>query len=305
MLQPIILFAFVLGAALSLASTCTIAATKRMVLHRKADWMLGIIFAVCWSGMTVLVLRAFVPGQLMPPTSIALSWTLVGASVAMGVGAFVNRACFIGSVGHIGTGNVSYLMTFAGLAVARLIPDIPSYSMPKLSEAPALDPLLFWTITAVFLAGFLYSGFRALWRRQRAIIALCVMGVFSVLTFASNPNWTYENWVGQVVNGHGFSPTYEVEITVLALFSGAVVAAMIFGKFALRGPKTKVMLRCFLGGALMGFGARFVPGGNDTLLLWVIPNYALYGMVAYAIMVLTAALLVWSTHRFRRATQGG
>ena len=42
----------------------------------------------------------------------------------------------------------------------------------------------------------------------------------------------------------------------------------------------------------MGFGARFAPGGNDTLLLWTIPSFVLYGFVCYATMVATVGLCV-------------
>ncbi len=40
----------------------------------------------------------------------------------------------------------------------------------------------------------------------------------------------------------------------------------------------------------MGIGASGVPGGNDTLLMWTIPGLALYGAVAYLVMIATIAI---------------
>jgi hypothetical protein len=56
---------------------------------------------------------------------------------------------------------------------------------------------------------------------------------------------------------------------------------------------------------LMGAGAGYIPGGNDMLLLWSIPGLALYGAVAYLIMMATLAALLYGAeiwrHRSRQA----
>lgn len=58
MFEPLIIpFAFVLGFTLARASTCTVAATKRWVYKGKTDWFVGIMVAVSWSGVTLLVLK--------------------------------------------------------------------------------------------------------------------------------------------------------------------------------------------------------------------------------------------------------
>lgn len=292
----IIAFAFGLGFALSRASTCTVAATTRWVMTGKYDWLVGILIAVCWSAVTLLLLRVVFPGQISIPPVVPINQTLIVASIVMGIGAFLNRGCFIGTVGKISSGNLSYLMTFVGLAVARVLGEqkiLQETFSPELSfHMLEVQPIAFWGAVFLFMSVFIYSCVRVFQKRQQAIIALCVMGIFAALTYVSNPGWSYENWIGRVVNGQGLSRSYQVEFTVLALFAGAVLSSALNGKFSLEVPSLSVMMMCFFGGILMGLGAKFVPGGNDTLLLWTIPNFAIHGFVAYATMVATVALLI-------------
>ena len=294
--QLVILFAFILGFALSRASTCTVAATKRWVTTGKMDWLVGILIAVCWSAITLFLLRIMLPGQIVSPLIVPINLTLMIASIVMGAGAFLNGGCFIGSIGRISSGNLSYLMTFVGLAFARLLGDqrilSEAFSQKQSFNSLAMEPIVYWGVTSLFLSVFIYSCVRVFRKRQQAIIALCVMGGFAALTFVSNPDWSYEAWIGRIVNGQGLSENYQIELTILALFTGAIVSSALNGKFSLQIPSPPVMAMCFFGGCLMGLGAKFVPGGNDTLLLWTIPNFALHGFVAYITMVATVALLV-------------
>ena len=292
----IIVFAFGLGFALSRASTCTVAATTRWVTQGKFDWLFGIMIAVCWSAVTLMLLRMAFPSQIDTPPIVPLNLTLLAASIVMGMGAFLNHGCFIGTVGRISSGDLSYVMTFVGLACARVVGDqgvvYETFHQDALASSFSMESIVFWAAIAIFVSVFIYSFIRILRRRQEAIIALCVMGVFAALTFASNPDWSYEAWIGRIVNGKGFSGNYEIEFTVLALFSGATLSSILNGKFALQAPRPSIMALCFAGGMLMGLGAKFVPGGNDTLLLWTIPNFAIHGFVAYLTMVATVAVLV-------------
>lgn len=292
----IIIFAFVLGFALNRASTCTVAATTRWVTTGKFDWLLGILIAVCWSAVTLFILRELFPGQIVNPLVAPINPTLLMASILMGIGAYLNGGCFIGSIGRISSGNLSYLMTFAGLAFSRLLGNqgilLETFSQERSPNSLGMEPLVYWSAAFLFSAVFIYSCVRIFRKRQQAIIALCVMGVFAALTFVSNPDWSYEAWIGRVVSGQGLSDSYEIEFTVLALFVGAFMSSALNGKFALKTPSLLVMVTCFFGGSLMGLGALFVPGGNDTLLLWTIPNFAIHGFVAYTTMVATVAVLV-------------
>lgn len=302
------LYSFILGFALTRASTCTVAATKRLVLQGRPDWLTGIAVAVCWSAVSLLVMTDGFGLAIPSHLSVPINATLIAAAVSMGFGAYLNGACFIGSVGRICGGELSFLLTFAGLAAARKLTERPvineAFAQHGLSSTLKSDPAAFWILVALFTTGFLYGIIRVFQRRQQAMLALCVMGIAAALLFSSNPDWSYEAWVGRVVNGQGLSRSYEIELIILALFSGAVISSIANGKFRLTAPGLKQSTLCFLGGLFMGFGAKYAPGGNDTLLLWTIPSFALYGFVTYAIMVATVALCVHLNQKGKGSIDG-
>ena len=62
-------------------------------------------------------------------------------------------------------------------------------------------------------------------------------------------------------------------------------------------------MRCLAGGMLMGLAAKLIPGGSDMLLLWSIPGLALYGAVAYLIMLATLAALFNGAEIWRRRSR--
>lgn len=299
-------FAFALGFALTRASTCTVAATKRLVNYNKPDWVVGISIAVCWSGLTLLILGALFPDYATRSFSAPIDETLIAASIIMGIGAYLNNGCFIGSIGRISGGESSYLLAFAGLVVARTIGDgeifAPLTGHLQAVHMPEIPQLFVWLWASVFVIGSCYGIVVALRKRQQAIMALCLMGVFAALVFVINPNWTYEAWIGRMVAGQGFSKGLQIEFAVLALFTGAILSRTLKGQFVLKPPELSRMALCFCGGILMGLGAIFVPGGNDTLLLWTIPSFALHGLVAYVTMVLTVAVIALIGKQYRKAT---
>lgn len=308
-LSSIIVFAFFLGVTLSFAATCSVAAAKRLVLARRSDWLIGIMVAVSWAAVTVAALQVVFGAGVRLQTAVEINTLLIVASVVMGIGAYINGSCFVGSIGRLSTGEITCLMTFAGLVAARWVVELPFVARTiEQSQVPlgtTLRPTFWWLASAAFLAGFGYGTYRMFVRRKRAVIALSLMGVFAALVFAINPGWTYEAWVGQIVHGHGFSRGFEIELTIGAMFLGAMLGALYNGHFVFRPPRIQDVTRCFGGGFLMGLGARFVPGGNDTLLLWTMPNYALYGFVSYAVMIATIMVLLWGQCILQNRTKIG
>ena len=294
--MSIVLFAFVLGFALSRASTCTVAATTRLVTKGKSDWLIGIIVAVSWSALTLLLLNLIAPDRTAAPDSFAVNVTLVAASAVMGLGAWLNGGCFIGSVGKISSGNLSFLFTFFGLAFARLIsrwpPLVQAIDLRPIPRISTESGTVYWIIIAAFALLVAWSLWRMYRRRQQAMFALSAMGIAAGLLFASRPDWSYEALIGRLVNGQGVSDDYLVETTVTALFAGAIISAALNRKFNLTYSDAGTTFLCFVGGTLMGLSAIYVPGGNDTLLLWAIPGLAFHGFVAYLTMVAVVALLV-------------
>lgn len=291
-----ILAAFILGFALSRASTCTVAATMRLVRQRKVDWLVGIAVAVSWSALTLFLIGLAFQDWIAEPQAFALNTTLVAAAVIMGVGAWMNSGCFIGSIGQVSSGNLSFLATFAGLAVSQFIAGfVDILGLAPMSPTLRLSPqsgLPFWAFVAVFATLLSWSIWRIAKRRQQAIIALAAMGCAAAIVYSLQPTWSYEALIGRLVLGENVLNNLVVVLTVVALFAGATISAAMNQKFKLSHMGLMGTLSCFVGGMLMGFGALLMPGGNDTLILWVIPSFAFHALVAYLLMIATVAALI-------------
>jgi hypothetical protein len=292
----------VLVFGLSGAPPFRVAQTYGFILHNKRDWFIGILIAVCWGTITLFVLRALFPDKIELPQSLTPNLTVFLAAIIMGIGAFLNRGCFIGTIGRISSGDLAYLFTFAGLGVSSVIGrgyepmgTLVQHHRPRLS--PDSGPI-FWVILGVVGLIAAWSVWRRYRRRQQAILALSVVGVSAILLFVARPDWSYEGLIGRLATGQGTSENFVVELTVLSLFAGAIISSFLNSKFQLRFTGIRKAILSFVGGALMGLGAMYVPGGNDTLLLWVIPGFAAHGLFAYLTMVAVVAILMPVAKRF-------
>jgi len=303
MFEPlIILLAFILGFALARASTCSVAATMRLIEEGKPDWLFGLFIATSWSGITLLLLTTVFSSDPATPGNFLIGWQLFFGAALMGMGAVLNQACFIGSVGRISTGNLSYLLTFAGLASAKKLGTIPEISRtleatPIEGSVPWSD-VLFWLMIALFVLTIAISLRRLVLARNEATVALVVIGVAAALIYAAKPDWGYEHMLDNLVNYRGFSSGFLLEFTVLALFVGAIFSSMLRDRFHPHFSGLVPSFMHFIGGLFMGLGANAVPGGNDSLVLWVIPSSALHGIIAYAVMLVVVALLIITMRRF-------
>lgn len=307
MIDPVsILLALLLGFVLERSSMCTVANVERLVVRRRADGLLGLGVAVSWSGVVLLGLSALAPNVVRLPTDFGLSPILVAGGVVMGVGSAMNGGCFVGSVVRAGSGNLNFLATLLGIGLGMHW--LESSAMPRDELA---IPAAGTAVRAVIWSGFLMIGAGAILavmrrREHRGVawverwpraFALSAAGILAGLMFARNPDWTYAIAIDQLSHAAGRTVDWPGLAAPFALFVGALLGARISGRFQLRRPAAAPALRCLAGGAFMGFGARLIPGGNDTLLLWSIPGITVYGIVAYAVMTGTIAAMIWGMRR--------
>ncbi|WP_164115449.1 YeeE/YedE thiosulfate transporter family protein [Sphingorhabdus sp. Alg239-R122] len=296
----IIPLAFILGFALARAATCTVAATGRLVIAGKWDWMFGLLVVPGWAGLTLFALVQTTDGTANLPVDLVMGWQMVVAAILMGIGAFLNRACFVGTVSKIGTGDFAYLLTFAGLALAMWIGHGMAF-MDNVTVTQANAPILqdsgriaAYLVFAVLAAISLY---RMVKDRNRAMMALCTVGISAALIFGSSDNWGYTQVMDNLVNGAGLSSGMALELSIFALFGGAIVSSALRDRFRPHFSNMRLASMNFIGGFLMGVGALAVPGGNDLLLLWTIPGLAIYGVAAYLVMIATIAAIMWTMRR--------
>lgn len=295
---------FLLGFALARSNSCTVASTRRLIHDRRGDWMFGLATAISWAGLVLIGLTSMVPTHFRLPAEVPISAALLLGSVMIGFGAFLNRACFLGSVAQLSRGNLNYLFTLVGIALAlrlnapRTTNHLP-VAMPDLALSAHGPAAQF--IAIVLFCSIASLSLLKLYRRRRAtMLALIMVGLSGGLIYATNPDWSYTTVIDRVVHGTMQVRTIHNEMAAIALFLGALLSATLREQFSVVTLSKSASAGCLIGGIFMGMGARMIPGGNDTLMLWSIPGLTLYGLISYAIMIFTIALLLIVSRRFEQ-----
>lgn len=291
----VIPLAFILGFALGRVATCTVAATDRWITQGKTDWLFGLLIIASWAAITLYAIVTFT-GRAHIPLDIALSWQLFFGAVLMGFGAMINRGCFIGTVGYIGTGKFSYLLSFVGLGFALWLAraDVLSLFGPVefLPRTAISESLTKQVALMAFGMLCLFSLFMIIIRRKTAYLALLAIGVSAAIIYGTRPEWAYTAQLNSFLQGQGLSVGKTIEFAVAALFAGAIVSSWLKDRFHPTLGTWQFALSNLAGGFLMGIGASAVPGGNDVLLMWTIPGLTLYGVIGYLTMIASIAVMM-------------
>ena len=283
--------AFVLGAALARANSCTVASARRLVFERRPDWLIGLGIAIGWAGLTMTIFAIVLPEVVKLPAQFPLTWQLAAGGVLLGIGATINQGCFLGSVARLGRGDLGYALTLLGIALAMALkvewqPWLLSQN-PMESKVALRPPGELFSAGMIFLPIALFGLWRWLRRRRPTVLALIVVGIAGGTVYACNPDWSYSSGLYRVVANGAHPQALLAESGAIAVLAGVAVNAMFGRSFDLRLPSARIVLARLSGGLLMGSGALLVPGGNDTLMLWSIPGLTLYGLVAYGVMLAT------------------
>lgn len=291
----IVPLAFILGFALVRAATCTVAATMRWVGEGKTDWLFGLLIVASWAGLVLFLLLQY-SGRAHIPVDIDIGWPLFAGAAIMGLGAIINKGCFVGTVGYIGAGKFSYLLTFVGLALAMLLLRADLFDLVDPVTYKKRIPFEESLTKQVTVGGFallaLVSLYLIIIKRNMAMLALLTIGITAAFIYGTRPEWSYAAVLNSLLSGQGLSVGMTVEFAVAALFGGAIFSSWLKNRFHPQLGTLKMASANLAGGFLMGIGATTVPGGNDVLLMWTIPGLTLYGVVAYLMMIATIAAIV-------------
>lgn len=285
-----------LGFSLVRANSCSVASTRRLVIERRADWLLGLLVAISWAGAVLLGFAFLTPLNLRFPADMPITLSLLAGSVLLGVGALLNKACFLGSVSQLCRGNLNYVLTLAGIALALGVFTYASdgtHATRGRSAAEAIAAVhLIWfgCLAAVLFAVMIaYSLIKLHRRRMVTMMALIVVGISGGVIYAFNPDWSYTSMLDRALHGQLTARAWLLEIGAVSMFGGAVLSSVLGSSFTIVLPSYRVAAGCLAGGFLMGAGAKMIPGGNDTMMLWSIPGLARHGVAAYLVMMLTIA----------------
>jgi toxin CptA len=223
---------------------------------------------------------------LLPGAAPFHAGIIVGG-VFLGLGALVNGGCYLGSVLYLGSGNLNFLLTLAGIAAGARAAEALAW-LPTGGAAGARIAMGYAWIGGAL--AFALLTLVLLWRARPAARWLAlVAGLLAGLVYARHPGWSYGTVLDTLAHGRVTRMDWSANLSALLLFAGALAGAWLSGSFRLQRPAWRRALRCAAGGLIMGCGAALVPGGNDSLLLWAIPGLTLYGALAYFLMLATIA----------------
>jgi len=306
-----LLCAGTMGFAIQRGATCTVAAVDEVVRERGVRRLAALLEAALWVAGGLLVAQALQVLPKMPPGYAVGPWTVLGGAL-LGLGAYVNRACVFGAIARFGSGEWAYLVTPLGfyvgcVSVGRVFgapaPQALPYGSPVL-QASAWVALPFAALALWRLGRPLLDGVRT--GRPVAMLAArawsphtatTIIGVTFVVLLLLVGSWAYTDVLVELARGMAGSLVAR-SLLLLALLGGAALGGWTAGRYRNTPIAAAQVLRCFVGGLLMGWGSLLIPGGNDGLILVGMPLLWPYAWVAFATMCVTiaAAMLLGRRH---------
>lgn len=305
---------FVVGMAIQRGNTCTVVAFDDVIHHRSAVRLLAIVYTWLWvaGGLAVMALTTgFTPHAKLFPVTV---WSVVGGAL-LGLGAVVNGGCTTGAVARVGSGEYAFLLTFVGFFVGCLLTPrvFGQAAITHVGQMPtttsAAHPMLALAGLAVVVAinarRLIFGGHESLreflhaaWDPRTATMILGLL--FAALVQVFGP-WAYTDLLGDAAMGVHDRILERVALFA-ALLGGAIVAGRSLRGTRLIGPLAPRVIRCSLGGLIMGAGFSIAPGAFDGLTLfgqplllpfaWVVMGTS-YVVILLGVLYLRSGLGGW------------
>ena len=239
----------------------------------------------------------------MAPRAFELTgWTIAGGMI-MGLGAYVAGACVFGAIARIGNGEPAYFLVPLGFflgcvaAVHLGMGRLPNVSM---AHSPILSQALLFSAPLLLLAGWrIWNTLLAARRGDLAAyvwsphVATGVIGVTFVILLLLVGTWNYTDYLAEAARHMGTRQLVR-GLLLVALFAGALAGGWTAGRINFAKPTGATLLRCLVGGLMLGLGGSLVPGANDGLILLGLPLLYPHAWLAFASMflVIAAALML-------------
>jgi toxin CptA len=291
-----LLCAALMGVAIQRGGTCAVAAVDEVLSTRRPTRLLAMMEASLWVAGGLLVAREV--GRLveLPSGYVLTRWTLVGAAM-LGLGAVVNRACAVGTIARLGSGQWAFAATpvgfFLGCASAdHLFPALMPQPLTVGSPLQAAPGWVAWVVLFAFLARVLHSAVQrrspivSPWSPHAATVGI---GISFVVMMVVAGAWAYTDTLADLAHGMTQGAIVRMML-VIALLAGAIAGGFLTGQIGRTRLKASDLLRCAGGGVLMGWGSVMIPGSNDGLILLGLPLFWPYAWAAMVLMCAAIAL---------------
>ncbi|WP_208456933.1 YeeE/YedE thiosulfate transporter family protein [Lysobacter solisilvae (ex Woo and Kim 2020)] len=282
---------------------CTVGAIREIVTENRYVRFSALLEASLWVGGGLVLLNGAGLLPQMPQGYVASAATIIGGAL-LGLGAFINGTCAVGTIARIGARHWAYLWTLVGFFLGSLA--MAWLALPRRSDdGSILLVASAWLIAAcgVLLTVRLLTHGRGLWRTRitplRYVwsphVATTILGLCFLIAFVTVGAWSYTDTLGGLARGMT-SRLVPSLLLFLALFTGALIGGWTTDASGANLPKGAPARNCLLGGGLMGAGAALVPGGNDGLILIGMPLLWPYAWTAFASMCVTIYMATLFAH---------
>jgi len=297
---PLVAF---LGYASHRTSLCTVRAVADVLESRRFERFYGFLRAVLWVMLLVLPVMLLIPELYTVPTAAAPLWVGLGGGFLFGLGAALNGGCSFSTLQRLADADWRMLATLAGIIVGVVAWQVMLPPVIVSTQPAHMHPV--WTLVAlVILVIWGSTEFRALWRRRRGLREMLgaetyspratalILGFGAAVLYLGVGPWTYTNTLRSTASslaGGAVSPSATQLLLVPALLIGMLLSAWRRGVWRQAGSTSGWAMN-FGGGLLMGLGSTLIPGGNDTLLLRLIPALAPHSLWSYLMLVIGVAV---------------
>jgi hypothetical protein len=310
-----VLCAGVMGYAIQRGATCTVAAVDELIEQHTCRRLLGLLEAALWVAGGLIVAQALRVLPEMPAGYAVSGWTVLGSAL-LGLGAYINGACVFGAIARFGSGEWAYIVTPIGFYLGclsvvplfgvRMPTELP-YASPVLQASAAVAALLValagWRVVTPWLrrneaaSARLHEAIAArVWSPHAATTVIGISFVVLLVLFGA---WAYTDVLAELARGMSAGVGART-LLAIALLAGAALGGWTAGLFRSTPLSPAQLLRCLVGGMLMGWGSLLLPGGNDGLILVAMPLAWPYGWLAFATMCSTIAMAQIAARALRR-----
>lgn len=311
--------AFIVGFALQRGNVCSVLAARQVVWSGRWSRLHGLLLAsACgFAVLMPLIWLGIGPFKLSP--QVMPGPITVAAGVLYAIGCYIFGACIFGVCARAPAGHISFLFSIPAMAVGATLGQDSGIAPTRAMMEPAMTAtaspalVILWIAALVWLAwasarliagqrraGVTFSSLLSQ-SRWRSSMAAIVIGVLGALLFATDSAWFYPAAAKRLtLYFTNMSPVFPTDsvIGAGAVFLGAFVAARYKGRFVMRPPHLIPTFQAVVGGLVIGFAWALIPGGNDSMVLFMLPSLALNGIVAYASMFAALIALEYMKKRF-------
>ena len=282
------------------ASLCTVRAVSDALRKRRFHLLAAFGRTVLWAMVLIIPATYFRPELLSEARGIGPLWSGLAGGFIFGFGAALNRGCSFSTLQRLADRDWRMFITlggiFAGSALGhRLMPGF-------LVSGQVVDPVVLagwvWPVTTGLVVWGVWEGTR-LWQRRETwrhlmrdepinpAAAALILGLGAGLLYLGFGPWTYLNTLQQAAGSLASNlprPQVLELVLVPAIVGGMAISARQRGAWRVHKPWAGWPAN-LLGGIFMGLGGAIIPGGNDTLLLRLIPSLAPHSLGTYAVLL--------------------